>query len=395
MGTSTTQPDANVSPEKLLRWAGLLTWVVAAAPETLALARGELTWSSRQLVLWVLALSSFLVAYIFSTRAPLRAEDRGRLWGLLVQTAASSSVVALEGFGIAGVLFVVVASQLPGLVRMRTAVIWVLGHAAIMFALYTLRATPIRGVVLAGAFLGFQLFALAIAELAARESRARRELAKVNAELMATGLMLAESGRIAERMRIAQDLHDTLGHHLAALSLQLEIAAQHAEGKIAEPIHLAGTLTKRLLMDVKHVVTAVRVEPGWDLVQAFQTLAAGIPRPKTHFAIPGQFSLKEPRAALAMFRCVQEIITNALKHADADNLWIELHVDPDRVVVRARDDGRGAAHIAPGGGLTGMRERFEELGGRVEVTATVDRGVSVLAWIPCNGDRIDRRGIGG
>lgn len=398
MATSTPQPDAGVSPATLLRWACLLTWVVAGAPELLALARGGLSWPPGRVLLWAAALATFLAAHLATTRTPPVLSERGKLRGLLLQTAASSVVVAMEGFGIAGALFVVVASQLPGLVRARTALIWIVGHAAITVAVYGFRGSPTKGVVLAGAFLAFQLFALAIADLAARESRARAELAKVNAELTATGLMLAESGRIAERMRIAQDLHDTLGHHLVALNLQLEIAAQHAaqhpEGAIVEPVRLAGTLTRKLLMEVKQVVTAVRVEPGWDLAQAFRTLAAGIPRPRTHLVIPDPFSLKEPRAALALFRCVQEILTNAVKHADADNLWIEVFVETERVGVRARDDGRGAATLASGAGLTGMRERFEGLGGKVEVTATEGSGVSVLAWIPCNGDSLDRRGLG-
>ena len=147
---------------------------------------------------------------------------------------------------------------------------------------------------------------------------------------------------------------------------------------MVEPVRLAGTLTRKLLMEVKQVVTAVRVEPGWDLAQAFRTLAAGIPRPRTHFVIPEPFSLKEPRAALALFRCVQEILTNAVKHADATTLWIEVFFEPDGWACRPRRRrgravGPGALDGDGGALLAGVRW-VTAIGGRRRVRR---------AWIPC------------
>jgi signal transduction histidine kinase len=75
-------------------------------------------------------------------------------------------------------------------------------------------------------------------------------------------------------------------------------------------------------------------------------------------------------------------VTNTIRHAEADNLWIELRGGPSGTVVRARDDGRGAATVRPGNGLTGMRERLEQLGGELSWRSGAGEGFRVVAQLP-------------
>ena len=82
---------------------------------------------------------------------------------------------------------------------------------------------------------------------------------------------------------------------------------------------------------------------------------------------------------------MQEIVTNAIKHAGADNLWIEFVKMDGKLQVRARDDGRGAVSVKEGQGLRGMRERLERLGGRLEIEAMPQRGFSLNAFIALPG----------
>lgn len=96
--------------------------------------------------------------------------------------------------------------------------------------------------------------------LARSERDAREELARANAELVARQSLLAESSRIAERLRISRDLHDTLGHHLTALSLQLDVAARLASGQAAAHVREAHAITRLLLGDVRDVVSRMRDE---------------------------------------------------------------------------------------------------------------------------------------
>jgi signal transduction histidine kinase len=79
---------------------------------------------------------------------------------------------------------------------------------------------------------------------------------------------------------------------------------------------------------------------------------------------------------------VQEVMTNAVRHAGARNLWIAVSDGADGIRVRARDDGRGAGAFTWGNGLRGMRERFEALAGRVDVETRAGGGFEVRGVMP-------------
>jgi signal transduction histidine kinase len=101
--------------------------------------------------------------------------------------------------------------------------------------------------------------------------------------------------------------------------------------------------------------------------------------------VPDDLDIIDPIIAQTVLRCVQEIVTNAVRHAHAANLWIELVRGDGYVELRARDDGRGADAITPGHGLAGMRERVELIGGRLWLESAPARGFSVTASIPLAG----------
>jgi signal transduction histidine kinase len=122
-----------------------------------------------------------------------------------------------------------------------------------------------RDALLDGNVCGFQVLALFSCFLAASEASARADLARANSELRATGELLANTSRLAERERISRELHDTLGHHLTALSLNLEAASHLAADNALAQIQRAQSVTKLLLSDVRGVVSALRGEDpiGW------------------------------------------------------------------------------------------------------------------------------------
>lgn len=151
------------------------------------------------------------------------------------------------------------------------------------------------------------LVALAIgaSRLVVREAQARAELARVHAELLATRELFADSTRTAERLRIARELHDALGHHLTALNLQLELARNIADRQTKGPVDHAHALTKELLVELRSVVSAMREEAPLDLSGALQTLASGIPHPRVHLDFEKDLRV-EAAFAHTIFRCVQE-----------------------------------------------------------------------------------------
>lgn len=234
--------------------------------------------------------------------------------------------------------------------------------------------------------IAWQLFAFCVGYLAATEVRGRRELALRNAELLGTQDLLAEGVRLAERLGIARELHDAAGHHLAALTIHLELARRTCEGRPAEAIEKALSATRLLLADVRDVVSALRRDRAVDLVTALRRLADAASEPRIDVAVPEGLDVP-PRFAPLLLRCAQEGVTNALRHARAATVRVVLEPTTGEGGVRLliQDDGRGAAAPVPGHGLSGMRERVEGAGGRLAVATAPGQGFALtvdLAWKP-------------
>ena len=232
------------------------------------------------------------------------------------------------------------------------------------------------------AMAGFQAFAVTSSYLALRETRAREGLARANTELQAAHVLLAEQSRTEERLRISRDLHDTLGHHLTALSLQLDVASRLSDGKAATHVRQAHAITRLLLSDVRDVVGTLRETRPRDLAQAIRALSDGATGLSVHLELPEALLVEDSERAEALLRCVQEIITNAVRHAQARNLWIRIEPRADGIGLEAHDDGRGASQLSLGHGLTGMRERFDVLAGSVEFNTRRDTGFEVRGFMP-------------
>lgn len=229
------------------------------------------------------------------------------------------------------------------------------------------------------------LFSYCLGLLGATEWRNRRELARINAELKATQQLQAESARMAERVYISRELHDTIGHHLAALSVNLQLASHLSKGEAAAPIREAHLIARTLLADVREVVSSLREDASIDLRAALQTMASGIRHPIIHIEINDELKDADPLQAHTLFRCAQEIITNTIRHAGANNLWLTLERDETGISLRARDDGQGAEAVQPGNGLRGMRERVEDSGGRMKLEARRGAGFSAEIFLPFAG----------
>jgi len=243
----------------------------------------------------------------------------------------------------------------------------------------------LRRIFLVLFYLVCQLFTDGLCRDALVGLRARRELLRAYGELRATRDLLAQSSRLAERLRISRELHDLVGHHLTALNLHLEVLSHLTEGRLLHHATQAQILAKLLLGDVRAAVSAMRAEPGLSLDASLTALVEAIPRPRIHLDIPAGLGLDDPDRAHALLRCVQEIVTNAVRHSGADNLWIEVVRAGERVEVNTRDDGRGVAHLQPGNGLAGLSQRLADLGGTLEIASATEEGFRATVRIPVSG----------
>src|SRR5262245_39820875 len=261
---------------------------------------------------------------------------------LIVQSAAGLTLLYVGGNATFTATLVIVAAEVASIVPMSVTWLMIAIQTAAITAIW-MRSAGLSALALGGAFAGFQAFAASTLALARSEREAREELGRANAELIATRSLLEENSRVSERVRIARDLHDTLGHHLTALSLQLDVASRLASGRAADHLQEAHAIAKLLLSDVRDVVGQMRESIHRNLADAVKALTRATGAPQIHLDMPQSVDVNDAAQAHALVRCVQEIITNAARHAEAQNLWIRVERRSDGIGIHARDDGRGAA----------------------------------------------------
>jgi signal transduction histidine kinase len=332
---------------------------------------------------WLLAYAAFGLAFHIGARAPTDPAHRlRRLAALAIMAPAMIAMEALLPCGFGALTLVVVASQAALILSTSATLVC----AAVQSAVVACFLVPELGWTVGGAQLialvGFQAFACAAILSARGESEARLALIQANQQLVATRSLLSDACRAQERERIARDLHDALGHSLTALALQLEIASHLREDEARGHVGKARDLTDRLLGEVREVVGKMRATRPSRLATAIRALVVDAPGLALHLDVPESLVVEETLRVDCVVRCVQEIVTNARRHAQAQNLWICLRRDNDGICVEARDDGRGTADLRGGNGLQGMRSRFEELGGWVEVTTAPERSFLIRARLP-------------
>ena len=166
-----------------------------------------------------------------------------------------------------------------------------------------------------------------------------------------------------------------------ALQLVLFLTAQ-ALRKEADTARALAQTNRELRSAQAIIANNVRDAERCNLNDALEHLAHSVPRPAIHVAIAPGVRVG-PDQAHALVRCAQEAVTNAVRHSEASNLWLEVTADGEGVRLVARNDGSARpAASAPGSGLVGMRERVEALGGRLAVRTGAGFGFTVDAWLP-------------
>jgi signal transduction histidine kinase len=215
-----------------------------------------------------------------------------------------------------------------------------------------------------------------------RERQARLELERQSAEQ-----------RNEERLRLARDLHDALGHSVAMISLQSAVAAEalparvpEAQRAVAEIRDISVATMTELRSTVRRLRSldaAVELSAGLDELSALVEQARGNGLDVRIVELGDQRDVPDALGRAA-YRIAQETLTNVIRHANATEVTVTLDRGPDALTMTVRDDGQGAAEVVEGNGVRGMRERAAELGGQLHVTSP-GRGAgtvvtAVLPW---------------
>lgn len=356
--------------------------ILAAGVTWLAVVLGLQAEDSTQRPLMLALALVYFAALLAIDLLPRRLAQRLTTPLLLVELACALGLVALAPRGgTAPVLLVVWVAQLATIHPPR---ITVPAIALANVALYLLlrRAGYSEPLLVTVLYIGFQAFAALTAHYARNAECSRASLARVNADLLATRALLADSTRDAERLRVARELHDVAGHKLTALSLNLRaLAADPALASRGE-LGIAQRMASELLDDIRGVVHAMRDARGLDIATALRALAAPFPRPALQLDIADDLRIDNAELAETVLRVVQEALTNAARHADADVLAVRLHRKGTHLHVRVEDDGRLRGTPREGSGLCGMRERIAAAGGSLRIGRGARGGLCIDAELP-------------
>ncbi len=246
-------------------------------------------------------------------------------------------------------------------------------------------------------FIVAMLLIMMLARLIKRESSQRQRLQALNNELNASNQQLkasteqlAEMAVINERNRLARDIHDGLGHHLAAVSIQLEMGIKLYEkdpNATFKAMNAAKIAAKEALNDVRNSVQTLResddqfeLEPAIKLlIERFQTENLDI-----KFKVDGDESDYSQMSRMVLYRAVQEGLTNAHKHAAASRVSLWLQFKNEQAHLRIVDNGTGfnAEEQSRGMGLQGIRERVAKLGGSFTIDSRQSEGTVLDILIP-------------
>ena len=348
---------------RILGAAGLTAWLMVGLPVMLQGAN-----VSGVMPRWVVAYVLFGALFIVNLRHP-------RLSLLAMEALCVVVMVLLLCDGFEGALLVLIALRLPAMLERWRGIAWIAGQTLLLLVAVSIHWNSHIAWLLALPYFGFEILAFFSFELLEREMR-------TSAQLRAMQDLVADGGRLAERLRIARELHDALGHHLTALTLNLEAALVRTEGAAHGDVEKAQALARTLLADVRAIVAEKNADDCLDLTRALRTLVADLPRPRVQMEVDDALRVGDPEQGLTILRCVQEVVTNAARHSGAENLWISVRRSGDAYEVHARDDGRGRIDARDGFGLRGMRERIERAGGELTIESGAGRGFALTAFLP-------------
>ncbi|WP_433544629.1 HAMP domain-containing sensor histidine kinase (plasmid) [Streptomyces sp. CA-294286] len=191
----------------------------------------------------------------------------------------------------------------------------------------------------------------------------------------------------AERRRIAQELHDEVGQSMTAVLLSLKRAADQADQPLRSDLQQAQEITRGTLDEVRRLVR--RLRPGvledLGLVSALTSLTteftahAGL---RVRRKFDTDLPTLDAETELVLYRVAQEALTNAARHAEAEEVEVSLRHTGAAVVLSVADDGRGTEITREGAGIRGMRERALLIGATLDVTSQRRAGTQVRLTVP-------------
>jgi signal transduction histidine kinase len=381
------------------RWMSLTTYVTVGAMYVVG-AIGLPHWGFRLAAAALCLAFGIFHAFLFNR---LNSERRATIYFVL-QAAVVVGLLALRSTvtGSFGFLLFLLSIQAALILPARRAAGW----ALLFFALSSLTDYALHGSAsLIGILFNMPVYFICLVfgqNLRATEL-ARQHNQQLLEELRATQNQLQDLAVAEERNRLAREMHDALGHHLTVAVVQLEGAQRLISTDPDRAARMIGTMRdemKEALAELRRTVAALR-GPLEDaegapfeavltrLAQTFQD-STGL---AVHLDLPDAFPTLPARHRLALYRAAQESLTNAKRHAAAQQVWLTVSAAQGHITLTAADDGKGLGdpvETREGGyGLRGLRERAAELGGELALEMRPGGGAQVRFSLPTPDGKVE------
>ncbi|MFB7886576.1 sensor histidine kinase [Cellulosimicrobium cellulans] len=345
-------------------WAGVAMLVVILGIGALVpiAAPGALTVP---VVAWLAVFAAFVLVTVGIVLGSGFATPRVHtLLGAQVVLVATL-VLTAPGAGWLPILLVVVAALSVYVAPVPVVAAVVAVNVVVVGVASGLRGSVTDALLTATIYLLLQVASVGSTLALQRERRMREQLAVAHVDLRAAAVLRDESTRSEERLRIARELHDVLGHQLTVLALELETASHQDGERAREHVVRAKDVARELLGDVRSTVGELRRQAP-SLEESLGSLVERVTVPRVRIAVDDDVTVDEEQTVV-LVRVVQEALTNAIRHAEATVLDVAVTAEEGRVRLVAQDDGWGAARVEPGNGLRGIEERVRAAGGTVRL----------------------------
>ncbi|MFE9446968.1 sensor histidine kinase [Streptomyces sp. NPDC006739] len=387
--TDELRPDDEARAERLMRigqsprnareavrklvW--VLPWLVFLGSPVDDLVSGHHT-TSTTVAGWV-GLVAFVGTYLAVVFRSMGRPFSGRLLAALVAVLWVLAVVLAFGLGSSWLGLFVYVSVTCGVTLPLRAAYWTIPLTTAAMMLAGWRDHDLNdawGLFLVVLLVGYSMSGV-------------RQLVRTTVELRKARATVAQLAANEERLRLARDLHDLLGHSLSLITLKSELAGRMLPGhpdKAAQQVADIEQVSRQALVDVREAVTGYRRPrlaaelAGSQVALAAAGVTAQVPAEPDLTGVP-----EDRESALAW--ALREAITNVVRHSGAQRCVVELvhrqTLDGPVLELSVEDNGSGGSGTGPGNGLTGLTERLEKAGGTLEA-GRVRHGFRLVARVP-------------
>ena len=323
----------------------------------------------------------------------------------------------MRGYLVVGIAFIVALLWLNPELNFYIILFYVLGTEALMafsrkegyswLGVFTLLTVvllfyftePVEAAITVPIYLGGYFFFVTFANATQVANQARAESQRLLEELQTAHRQLqeyavkAEQFAVAEeRNRLSREMHDTIGHRLTVASVQLEGVQKLIAKDPAKAEKMAETVREQVreaLRELRQTVATLRepLEADLPLETSLKKLARSFEEGTgiiVHLMLPDSFPELTTSHRLAIYRTAQEALTNAQKHAGAQQIWLQVARQEEILTLRVSDNGKGlkAQEEGDGFGLRGIQERAAQLGGELRLEERKGGGTQVCLSLP-------------